>query len=367
MRASGRLAAIFSRPDSSRVSPRATRIVAIWLLAGCALVAAIVVVGGVTRLTGSGLSIVDWEPLSGVVPPLSADSWEREFAAYREYPEYQLVNRGMTLSEFKRIFWVEYAHRLLGRLAGLAFIIPFGVFLWKGFIPRRLLPRLAAIFVLGGAQGFLGWWMVQSGLADTPRVSQYRLTAHLALAALTYGLTFWTALSVLRPGEDARSGETPEAPGRLRWRVGRWSAALTALAALTIVSGGFVAGLRAGLVHNTFPKMDGAWIPAGMFAADPWWRNLFENLTTVQFNHRVLAMLLLAGVTVICTVIVRAGPAAASIWARASMAAVWTQALLGVATLLAYVPVSLAVLHQVNAFVLLTGLLGLTHELRRTA
>ena len=331
-----------------------------WLLVGCALVASTVIVGGVTRLTGSGLSMVDWEPVRGVVPPLSAEGWEREFAAYRDSPEYRLVNRGMSLSEFKRIFWFEYTHRLLGRVIGLVFIVPFAVFLWRRIIPPALVPRLLLIFALGGAQGLLGWWMVQSGLVDVPRVSPYRLTAHLTLAVLVYGLTLWTALSLLRPGTGASEPASGSGAG-----LGRWAVAVLALASLTLLSGGFVAGLDAGLVHNTFPRMGSDWIPPDLFAASPWWLNLFENRTTVQFDHRVLAYLLLVAVTALWWVCARHAPESARRWAHVGFAAVWVQAMLGVATLLLFVPIPLAALHQANALVLFTALLGLAFELRR--
>ena len=347
-------------PPPQSGSRRHARIVAAWLLVGCALVAATLVVGGVTRLTGSGLSMVDWEPVSGVVPPMSAEGWEREFAAYRDSPEYRLVNRGMSLAEFKRIFWFEYAHRLLGRLLGLVFIIPFAVFLLRRMIPRSLIPRLLLLLVLGGAQGLLGWWMVRSGLVDVPRVSPYRLTAHLALAVLVYALTLWTALSLLRPAMGDGNHEAAWGAG-LR----RGSAIVLGLAALTLLSGGFVAGLDAGLVYNTFPRMGAGWIPPDLFGANPWWLSPFEDRTTVQFNHRVLAMLLLASVTALWWVCARHARGTARKWAHAGFAAVWLQGVLGVGTLLLFVPIPLAALHQANALVLFTALLGLTFELRR--
>ena len=348
-------------PPLQSGSRRHTRIIAAWLLLGCALVAATLVVGGVTRLTGSGLSMVDWEPVSGVVPPMSAEGWEREFAAYRDSPEYRLVNRGMSLAEFKRIFWFEYAHRLLGRVIGLVFIIPFAVFLVRRMIPRSLIPRLLLLFALGGAQGLLGWWMVRSGLVDIPRVSPYRLTAHLALAVLVNALTLWTALSLLRPGAGKGDPEAARGAG-LR----RGSAIVLGLAALTLLSGGFVAGLDAGLIYNTFPRMGDGWIPPDLFGATPWWLSPFEDRTTAQFNHRILAVLLLAGVTTLWWACARRARGAARPWAHAGFAAAWVQAALGVATLLLFVPISLAALHQANALVLFTALLGLTFELGRS-
>lgn len=341
---------------------RHARIIAAWLLVGCALVAATLVVGGLTRLTGSGLSMVDWEPVSGVVPPMSAEGWEREFAAYRDSPEYLLVNRGMSLAEFKRIFWFEYAHRLLGRVIGLVFIIPFAVFLLRRMIPPFLIPRLLLLLALGGAQGLLGWWMVRSGLVDIPRVSPYRLTAHLALAVLVYALTLWTALSLLRPVPVTCGDPAAGFGGKLR----RGAGFVLGLAALTLLSGGFVAGLDAGLVYNTFPKMGYGWIPPGLFGADPWWLSPFEDRVTAQFNHRVLAMILLAAVTALWWACARRAPDPAATWAHAGFVIVWWQATLGVATLVYFVPIWLAVLHQANALLLFTALLGLTFELRRS-
>ena len=354
---------------TARDPRRNATIIAAWLLVGCALVASTLILGGITRLTDSGLSMVDWEPVSGVVPPLTAEAWEREFAAYGESPEYRLINRGMSVDEFKRIFWFEYAHRLLGRVIGIVFVIPFAVFLWRRMIPRALIPRLLLIFALGGAQGVLGWWMVQSGLVDVPRVSPYRLTAHLALAVFVYAITLWTALALLRPRAPASElGRAPNVAPETGAgsSLGRWSAAVLGLAALTLLSGGFVAGLDAGLVHNTFPKMGDDWIPPDLFAATPWWLNLFENRTTAQFDHRLLAYLLLAAVTALWWACARRATGAARTWAHASFAAAWTQAVLGVATLLLFVPVPVAALHQANALVLLTALLGLTFELRRS-
>ena len=354
-------------PSLQSMPRRHARIIAAWLLVGCALVAATLVVGGVTRLTGSGLSMVDWEPVSGVVPPMSAEGWEREFSAYRDSPEYRLVNRGISLAEFKRIFWFEYAHRLLGRVIGLVFIIPFAAFLLRRMIPPSLIPRLLLLLALGGAQGLLGWWMVQSGLVDIPRVSPYRLTAHLALAVLVYALTLWTALSLLRPSADGGDPGATWGAGLPPGSAGLpgASAAVLGLTALTLLSGGFVAGLDAGLVYNTFPRMGDGWIPPDLFGASPWWLSPFEDRTTAQFNHRILAVLLLGGVTALWWACARRAPAPARTWAHAGFAAAWAQAALGVATLLLFVPIPLAALHQANALVLFTALLGLTFELRR--
>jgi cytochrome c oxidase assembly protein subunit 15 len=338
--------------------PWARRQVAGWLLLCCALVAAMVVLGGVTRLTGSGLSMVTWKPVHGIVPPMSQAQWEEEFDRYRASPEYLHKNAGMSLDGFKRIFWFEYAHRLLGRALGAAFLLPLLWFLWRRRVEARLAPRLVLMFVLGGAQGLLGWWMVKSGLVDEPRVSQYRLAAHLGLAVALYVWMLWTALAVLRGADTA----SPGAP------LSRPAAALLGLAFVTVLSGAFVAGLHAGLVYNTFPTMGGHWLPPELWSLAPGWRNLFDNVVTVQFDHRVLALAVLAGCVAIWVACLRCTVApAARAWAHAALAAVLVQVALGVATLLAHVPVTLAVLHQANALLVLTALVGLAFTLRHPA
>ena len=330
-----------------------------WLIVCAALVYAMVVVGGVTRLTGSGLSMVRWHPVSGILPPLEADAWQREFDAYRASPEYRLVNRGMSLAEFKRIFWMEYAHRMLGRGVGIAFLVPFLVFLAMRAIPRGMIPRLAGVFVLGGAQGVLGWYMVRSGLVDAPRVSQYRLTAHLSLAVVIYVYLLAVALQVL----DARSSKRDIADGR--GPVGWLTLAAAVSVFVTLVMGAFVAGMKAGYLYPTFPKMGGYWVPPGMFEMSPWWRNFFENPVTAQFTHRVLAF-------ASCVVVLAAWGASLGsgvcrrvrLWAHASLVAVAVQVALGVATVLLHVPVPLASGHQAGAMALLTCLVGLYLAIR---
>jgi len=328
------------------------RAIAVWLLVCCGLIFAMVVLGGVTRLTRSGLSIVEWQPIMGALPPLSEAQWEQTFAKYRQTPEYLKVNLGMSLTEFKSIFWVEYAHRLLGRVIGLAFLLPFLYFLARGRIERRLVPKLAALFVLGGLQGALGWYMVASGLVDNPHVSPYRLTAHLGLAVLIYGCMFWLALDLLRP----RTASIATAGAR------RHTWALLALVFVMILSGGFVAGTRAGFAFNTFPLMNGAWVPPGVLALEPWWRNLFENVATVQFDHRLLAYLLIA-MTVGLWFSVRRVDAAR----RAALlvyAALALQVALGIGTLLWVVPIPLAAAHQAGALLVFTAVIYLAHALR---
>ena len=325
-----------------------------WLVACAVLVYAMVVVGGVTRLTGSGLSMVRWHPVTGVLPPIGDDTWQREFDAYRASPEYRLVNRGMSLTEFKRIFWMEYAHRMLGRGVGIVFLVPFVVFLATRAIPRGMIPRLVGVFVLGGAQGVLGWYMVRSGLVDEPRVSQYRLAAHLSLAVVIYVYLLALAMHVFGSRRSEPRPESGSGPaGRLAF-----AAAVTVF--VTLVMGAFVAGLKAGHVYPTFPMMGEFWVPPGMFESAPWWRNFFENPVTAQFTHRVLAF-------ASCIVVIAAWgaslrtdlPRRVRRWAHASLVAIAVQVSLGVSTLLLHVPVPLAAGHQAGAIALLTCLVGL--------
>jgi cytochrome c oxidase assembly protein subunit 15 len=330
----------------------APRAVAIWLLVVCAMIGVMVVLGGATRLTGSGLSIMEWAPLSGTLPPLTDADWQRLFALYRQTPQYALVNEGFGIDGFRHIFWLEWVHRLWGRLIGLAFVVPLVVFAWRRMIPLNLLPRLALLFVLGGLQGAVGWFMVASGFfPDATAVSPGRLVVHLLFALALYAAILWTALSLLRPAGDG-------APGP------RWLARATlVLAVLTITAGGFVAGLHAGLDYNTFPLMDGRLVPEGYAHLSPFLRNLTENIAAVQFDHRLLASatLLAAAATVM-----RGWRVAALRPALTALAlAVGVQYALGVATLLAVVPAALAVLHQGVAVLVLTAALVLVHGLRR--
>ena len=342
------------RDVPSRTVPAGSRAVGIWLLACAALVYAMVVVGGVTRLTGSGLSMVRWHPVSGVLPPLGADAWQREFDAYRATPEYRLVNRGMSLAQFKRIFWMEYAHRMLGRGVGIAFLVPFLVFLAVRAIPRGMAPRLAGVFVLGGVQGVLGWYMVRSGLVDEPRVSQYRLAAHLSLAVVIYVYLLALALRVLGPRSPDRGTAAGSGP------VPGLALAAAVSVFVTVVMGAFVAGLKAGYVHPTFPTMSGYWIPPGMFEAAPWWRNFSENPVTAQFTHRVLAFASFLAVIAAWVASLGSGVShRVRLWAHASLAAAAVQIALGISTLLLHVPVALAAGHQAGAIALLTCLVGL--------
>ncbi len=331
------------------------RQIATWLLVCCILIFAIVVLGGVTRLTQSGLSIVEWDPIMGIIPPLNSQQWEEAFNKYKQTPEYRKVNLGMSLEAFKSIFWMEYAHRLLGRLIGFVFLVPFVYFLIRKKIEKTLIPKLVAMFVLGGLQGLLGWFMVKSGLVDYPRVSPYRLTAHLGLAVIIYAYIFWVALGLLYPNEGS-------AAQGLR----RFGVAVTGLIFLMILSGGFVAGTRAGFAFNTFPLMNDRWIPEGLYAMQPLWANLFENIATVQFNHRLIAYLL---VLVIPAYWLLAKRVSLPLRTRAAfhglLAMLAIQVTLGVTTLLYIVPIPLAVAHQAGALLLLSFALYLNFALRR--
>ncbi len=334
------------------------RLVAGWLFVVCAMLWVMIVLGGATRLTGSGLSIMEWAPLSGVLPPWSDAEWERLFALYQKIPQYDLINHGFGLAGFKHIFWLEWTHRLWGRLIGLVFLVPLVVLSLRGAIRRGLWLRLGSLFVLGGMQGAVGWFMVESGFAaDSTAVSAYRLVAHLSLALLLYAALLWTALGVLRPA-GARTHRDPA----LTWLL----VACAVVLPLTIVAGGFVAGLHAGLIYNTFPWMGNGIVPSDYGSLHPMLRNLTENIAAVQFDHRVLATLTALFVTVAALVGTRRGqPRAVRIGAAAMGVAVALQYGLGVATLLWVVPVGLATAHQAVAIVLLTATLVTVHLQRR--
>jgi cytochrome c oxidase assembly protein subunit 15 len=321
-----------------------------------------VVIGGITRLTLSGLSITEWKPIIGIVPPLSAADWAAEFAKYKSIPEYRAVHFAMTLDEFKNIYFWEYVHRLLGRLIGIAFAVPFLWFLARRRLPARLAPSLAGILLLGFAQGALGWYMVESGLADRIEVSQYRIVAHLALALAIYAAILWVALGIVRGPAlpDLRSGSSPG------WR--RAAEGALFLVALTILAGGFVAGTRAGLTYNSFPLMDGQLVPAGYGRLEPFYLNWFENVAAVQFDHRALAVLTAAAVFLLWAAGRRATlPKPARTALHVLLAATGVQIMLGVSTLILVVPIPLAAAHQAGALLLLSTALLFRHSLRGTA
>jgi cytochrome c oxidase assembly protein subunit 15 len=333
------------------------RAVAAWLLVCCALVFAIVVVGGVTRLTHSGLSIVEWQPIVGTLPPLDEDGWQETFGKYKQTPEYRQVNPHMTLAGFKSIFWWEYVHRLLGRLTGAVFFLPLLWFALRGKLPRPLAWKLAGILALGAAQGALGWYMVKSGLVDNPRVSQYRLTAHLGIAFLIYAAMLWIAFDLLFPRESQSS---PAFPGPRRFAF-----ALAALIFAMALSGGLVAGIRAGLAYNSFPLMNGRVIPPEIFSLEPWYLNFFSNMATVQFDHRLIAWLLAFLVPWFWLQIRRAAaPPRAKLAAHLLLVALAVQIALGIATLLLAVPVPLAAAHQAGALLVFSAALFAAHSLR---
>ena len=338
--------------DGSGAVPGRAPAVAAWLLAVAAMVWVMVGLGGATRLSGSGLSIMEWAPLSGTLPPMSDAEWQRLYDLYRTIPQYALVNRGFGMEGFRQIFWLEYVHRLWGRLIGLAFALPLAWFWLRGSLPGALRPRLLLLLGLGGLQGLIGWFMVASGFdAGRVAVSPYRLVIHLGLAFLIFALLVWSALDLLAPAPAS----TPPATRRLvRLAFG--------LAAATMLAGGFVAGIRAGLDYNSFPLMDGRLVPSGYLAHEPWWRAGFEHVATVQFNHRLLATATLVVGTV----------AAAMAWPvhalRPAMSlfllAIVAQYALGIATLLAVVPVGLGTAHQVLAVGVLAAGLVAVHATR---
>lgn len=332
--------------------------IAIWLLTCCALVFAMVVVGGVTRLTHSGLSIVEWQPIVGSIPPLSQSDWEVLFEKYHQTPQYKKVNLGMSLEEFKGIFWWEYFHRLLGRVIGLAFFIPFVYFLARKGIDRPLGLKLTGIFVLGGLQGAMGWYMVKSGLVDNPHVSQYRLTAHLGLAFIIYAAMFRVALGLLFPADISH--------GNIRLRsLHHFSLGLTTLIFVMVLSGGFVAGIHAGRAYNTFPLMNGHIIPPEIFMLEPWYRNFFDNMATVQFDHRLIAWTLAILIPIFWFKSKNLPlPGSAHLACNLLLIMLIVQISLGIATLLLVVPLPLAAAHQAGALMLFTAALWVNHQLR---
>ncbi len=320
------------------------RIMAMWLFIVAAMVFAMVVLGGVTRLSHSGLSMVEWRPLTGWLPPFDDVTWRQLFDKYQAFPEFKKKNADMMLSGFKGIFWLEFLHRLWGRVIGVVFFLPFVFFLGRGWVNRAMAVRFGIMFVVGGLQGVLGWYMVKSGLVDRPDVSQYRLAAHLTLALVIYAYLLWVGLGLWRNAEFTAA--RPELTG--------WAAGLVVLIFVTAFSGALVAGLDAGLVYNTFPLMDGVLIPDGMFEMSPTYINLFENIMTVQFDHRVLAQTTFLAVVALWLYGRRLGAAGGLARALNGLALVIVlQVTLGILTLLLVVPITLAIAHQAGAVVLL--------------
>lgn len=339
---------MFRRPAKLYPQPRA---ISIWLLVVAAMILLMVMIGGITRLTESGLSMVRWEPVSGAIPPLSADQWQREFDHYRDTPQYQLTNSGMTLREFKNIFFWEYVHRLVGRLIGLAFALPLLWYWWRRAIPPGFGGKLGAILALGALQGAIGWWMVASGLVDRPDVSQIRLAIHLITALLIFAAIVWVALDLrgLREHGDGKGAKMP--------LIGIWGLCFLFL---QFMFGAYVAGLDAGFAFNSWPKMGGEWFPSGVPMLEPFIRNFADNPIVVQFVHRWLAFLVAAAALWI----------AARAWARgfrleafALAGAVGAQILLGILTLLSGVRIEIAVAHQGMAVLLLGAMITAAHRI----
>ena len=319
-----------------------------WLTLCAATIFGMILLGGVTRLTESGLSMVDWRPIMGVVPPLTTDDWVYLFDQYKLYPEYQLVNAGMSLAEFKQIFWFEYLHRMLGRLIGLMFFIPLMVFLLTGKVRASLKPHLFTLLFLGGCQGLMGWYMVQSGLIDRPDVSQYRLTAHLGLAIAIYAYIVWLAIGLFSPERQQREGATTSV------------FSIIGLVYLMILSGGFVAGTNAGLSFPTWPLMGDSFIPPALYRDGI--ASAFEQVTTIHFNHRMLAYV--TGVVLIFAAfhgLSKSGDKRLRLASILMLTAVCLQILLGISTVLSHVDITIAAGHQSGAVVLLTTVLFWVH------
>ena len=313
---------------------------AAWLFVCALLVFAMVVVGGVTRLTHSGLSMVEWQPLVGAIPPLSQADWQGLFEKYQQTPEYKQVNHAMDVAGFKAIFWWEYFHRLLGRTIGLVFLLPFLYFLFSGKLERRVAWQLGGVFLLGALQGALGWYMVASGLVDNPRVSHFRLTAHLGVALAIFAAEVWIALGLL-------SSRRESIPKRV--------AALPFVVFAMALSGGMVAGLRAGYAYNTFPLMNGYVVPPETFMLEPWWNNFLYNMAGVQLVHRTIFWALAVLVPLAWW------RSRSTLAGHALLVAFLAQASLGIATLLLHVPIALAALHQAGAVVLFAAALWNAH------
>ncbi|MEH6519097.1 MAG: COX15/CtaA family protein [Halioglobus sp.] len=325
-----------------------------WLLFCAAVIFGMIVLGGVTRLTDSGLSMVEWKPLMGVIPPLSQEAWQETFDKYRLYPEYQKINKGMSLDAFKSIFMFEYLHRVLGRVIGVIFFFPMVYFAFKGRVKAGIMPKLWLLFLMGGAQGLMGWYMVKSGLVDRPDVSQYRLTAHLGLAFLIYGLMLWLVFDLRHPKRGLAQG-----------RFAGFSKIILGLVFLMILSGGLVAGTDAGFAYSTWPLMGDTFVPEGLYSTSPAWLAMFEDITTIQFNHRIFAYALSVIILVFSIQVLRAG-----VEARGRLAIIFlllaltVQVALGISTLLLHVPIALAAGHQAGAVLLLTATLYATHALQ---
>jgi cytochrome c oxidase assembly protein subunit 15 len=323
------------------------RNIIIWLLSGCFLIFLMVVIGGITRLTGSGLSITEWNLVMGAVPPTNDAQWQEAFDKYKQIPQYQKLNYDFQLSDFKQIFFWEYLHRLVGRLIGMVFLIPFLYFLWKKKLDKVWIRKCIFLFALGGLQGFLGWFMVKSGLTERTSVSHYRLAIHLLAAFITFGFTYWYALQLMSEHKEPGNKRTASV---LKY--------LLALVMLQITYGAFTAGLHAGRIANTFPTMDGEWIPSGINSMSPSYLNFFENLLTVQFIHRTIAYTIVIFIISLWLKVRKGTYSSAQKKAmNVCVVAVSVQLLLGIFTLLFHVPVTLATLHLVGGFFLYSSVI----------
>lgn len=355
---------ILTEPRAAGIAPTgraqaAGRAIGHWLVVMCGMVIVMVLLGGITRLTDSGLSIMEWKPIMGTLPPLSEAEWERVFALYREIAQYKHVNAGMDLAGFKAIFWWEYFHRLWGRVLAVAFAVPLLWFWFKGHLGRADLKRLVGLFLLGALQGFAGWVMVASGFQDRVQVSQYRLLVHLMLAVAIFALMLWYALDYL----DRRElGGSRQDAGTL-FRHARW---MNLVIAVEIALGALVAGTDAGFIYNDFPLMNGHWLSPDLFTLSPWWINFTENVATIQFQHRLFSgFVAIAVISFLVRLRRRDVDRVLKLRAIALPCALAAQAFLGIATLMLVVPISLAVLHQLGAFVLLGSGLVMQHGLKR--
>lgn len=332
-----------------------SRAIGLWLLFCAAVVYLMIIVGGVTRLTQSGLSMVEWEPIMGIIPPIGHEAWMEEFNKYRASPEYLKINAGMSLDAFKYIFYWEYGHRALGRLIGMIYLLPLLFFLFKGWVPGQWRLRLFGLFILGGMQGLMGWYMVKSGLVDVPHVSQYRLTAHLGLALVIFACMLWFALDFLRGQKRTTQADKSYL---------RATGFVVAIVFIMMLSGGFVAGTKAGFIMNTFPLMGGQWIPQGWLAMDPLWRNFFENVITIQFIHRVIAVLVFVAVLWGFWRALQQTFNTRFSWVFVIMLG---QVTLGISALVLHVPVALGAAHQAGAVALFSAALYCAHVARKTA
>jgi cytochrome c oxidase assembly protein subunit 15 len=343
--------------DPGVLKTSSVKMITAWLFSGCILIFCMVVIGGITRLTGSGLSITEWNVVMGAIPPLNDQQWNEAFEKYQQIPQFQKLNYHFTLDDFKKIFFWEYLHRLVGRMIGLVFIIPFLIFYFKRMLDKNLVRKALLLFALGALQGFLGWFMVKSGLTEKTSVSHIRLAIHLVAAFLTFGFTFWYALDLVYRDEK------PFVQEKLTTLV----RGLFALVLLQIIYGAFTAGLHAGRIANTFPTMDGQWIPGGLYALSPGYLNFFDNLITVQFIHRCLAMLVVIASFLVYFTANNQNPGNSQRRGITFLIiTIGLQFLLGVATLLSKVNIPLAVMHQAGAFFVFASSVFLMHRIRRS-